>query len=489
MMRMLAMKTYRLLDDATETTDLCRSCGCAPTRRLFKRRNTCGKCFYLFECLKAVERWDLSKPETLKNIGALRHSYRGGSFPTLQKMSEQEFLVVKSSYISQIKASLDHLKARESKRRGEARVDGSCVEEKLKSILKMVQLRDTYDRVANHFDGLASTVDNTLSPDQCRFLYSLLDDVEEHTYSHVAESAKTLEAIHQHRNIEPAAGSRTMLSAPQRHAAEPALPAAGPNDLWLADVKHRIQLDGGRAHLLTVVDTYSGFVVLTAVCPDIAFESLKGCLGRAFRRYGIPQRMIIRGGGLRAAYTPLDVWVLEQDIVVEHLSQRQAEAGAHDRFLARVRAELLEQQYADREAAEIALAQWTAQYNASRKTSGHGCDQGPPPADRRYGEQLVAFEYEAHDIVRRAQERGRVSLFGQIVRIPKAFRGKDVALRPTQQEGIFDVHFRMQKIATVKVRSTGRHAVSLDSATLRDTASPIHHLLAVGGQEMVRPSP
>src|SRR5258708_39754752 len=117
------MKPYPLLPNVTEATDRCRSCGCAPTRRLFKRRNYCGKCFYLFECLKAVERWDLSKPETLKNIGALRHSYRGGSLLTLQKMSEQEFLVVKSSYIGQIKASLDHLNARESKRRGEARVD------------------------------------------------------------------------------------------------------------------------------------------------------------------------------------------------------------------------------------------------------------------------------------------------------------------------------------------------------------------------------
>ena len=132
----------------------------------------------------------------------------------------------------------------------------------------MVQLRDTYDRVANHFNGLASTVDNTLSPDQCRFLYSLLDDVEEHTYGNVAESAKTLEAIHQHRTAEPVPGSRAMPSAPQRRAAEPVLPVAGPNDLWLSDVKHRLQLNGGRSHLLTVVDAYSGFAVLTAVCPD-----------------------------------------------------------------------------------------------------------------------------------------------------------------------------------------------------------------------------
>jgi hypothetical protein len=485
-MRMLAMKTNRLPDNVTDATDCCRRCGCAPTRRLFKRRNYCGKCFYLFECLKAVERWDLNKPETLKHVGALRHSHHGGPF-TLQKMPEHEFLIVKSSYIGQIKASLAHLRVRESKRRGEARVDGSCVEEKLKNILKMVQLRDTYDRVANRFDGLASTVDNTLSPEQCRFLYSLLDDVEEHTYSHVAESARTLEAIHQHRKTETVSSSGIGPS-PQSRAAEPAPPGA-PNDLWLTDVKHRIQINGARAHLLTVVDAYSGFVVLTAVCPDNAFEGLKGCLTGAFRHYGMPRRMVVRGGGPRAAYTPLDVWILEQDIALEPASHRQRETGAHDRFLARMRAEILDQQYADREAAELALAHWTVQHNASRQTSLPGSDHGHTPAERRYCEQLVPFEYEPHDIVRRVQERGRVSLFGQIVRIPKAFRGKDVALRPTQQEGIFDVHFRMQKIATVKVRRTGRHPVTQDDVILRAAAPPIRHLLAVGSQAAAQPSP
>lgn len=463
------MKTDRPVTNATDAADRCRSCGCAPTRRLFKRRNYCGKCFYLFECLKAVERWDLSRPETLKNIGALWRSYRGGPLPTLQKMSEQEFLIVKSSYIGQIRASLAHLRLRESKRRGEARVDGSCVEEKLKSILKMVQLRDTYDRVANHFDGLASTVDNTLSPEQCRFLYSLLDDVEEHTYSHVAESAKALEAIHQHRKIETAGA--IMPSAPQRPAAELVPPAACPHDLWLADVKHRIQFGGTRAYLLTAVDAYSGLVILTAVCPDNASDSIKAQLRDAFQRHGLPRRMIVRAGGPRSAYTPLDVWILEQDIAIAHPSHQQREArGAHDRFLARVRAELFEREYADRAAAEGALTQWAAQHNARLAASIRGGEGHA--AERRYCEQLVPFEYEPHDIVRRVQERGRVSLFGQIVRIPKAFRGKDVALRPTQQDGLFDVHFRMQKIATVKVHSTGRHAVSPFGAS-RDATFPL----------------
>jgi hypothetical protein len=223
------------------------------------------------------------------------------------------------------------------------------------------------------------------------------------------------------------------------------------------------------------------------MCPDNAFESLKGHLQSAFRRYGVPRRMIIRGGP-RAAYTPLDVWILEQDIAAGHPGHRQTEArSAHDRFLARLRGDVLDKQYPDRAAAEVALAQWAAQYNTSRQTSGD--DHGHPPADRRYCEQRVAFEYEPHDIVRRVQERGRVSLFGQIVRIPKAFRGREVALRPTPQEGLFDVHFRTQKIATVKVRTTGRHAISQDDVIVRDATSPIHHLLSVGGQAAVPPSP
>jgi hypothetical protein len=470
-----------------DTRDQCRNCGCGHERRRFKRRDCCGKCFYLFEYLKVVERWDPCRPETLKNVGALRRSVGGEPVDTLRRMSQADFLILKSSYIRQIKAALHHLKIRETKRRGEARVDGASVEEKLKNILRAVQLRDTYERVAPRFNGLASALDTTFSPAQCRFLYNLLDDVEEHTYGNVAESGQALEAVHQYRQDEPVsiAGEGGPADPPRRPPAPEAMAAgAAAHDLWLVDFKHRMQLAGGYAHPLIVVDAYSGAVALTAVCAGNGPENAKAHLERAFRRHGVPRRAITRVTGPRAAYTPLDVWLLEQDIAIDHQSRLHAQVkDAHDRFAARLRAEVLDRRYDDGAAAEQALTQWAAQHNAARRTCLPGSAADHPASERPYSGQVVPFEYEPHDMVRRVQERGRISLFGQIVRVPKAFRGKDVALRPTPEEGVIGVHFRMQRIATVKVRSMIRPASIHEDALLREATPQIRHASFAGSLE------
>jgi hypothetical protein len=54
--------------------------------------------------------------------------------------------------------------------------------------------------------------------------------------------------------------------------------------------------------------------------------------------------------------------------------------------------------------------------------------------------------------VRRVQQGGHVSLLGRSIKVPKAFRGKDVAFRPTTHDGVFDVVFRTQMIATIDIR-------------------------------------
>jgi hypothetical protein len=184
---------------AAHEQDRCRNCGCARLRRPFKRRDCCGKCFYLFQYLRAVERWDLSRPETLRQIGATARRASGLARPFIEGMSAQEFALFKASYVEQIKTALDLLRMREAKRRGELRVDGSSIEHKLKDMLKLIQLRDKYERAASRFHGLATMLDHTFSPEQCRILYNLLDDIEEQTYGRVTEDYKALAAIHQHQ--------------------------------------------------------------------------------------------------------------------------------------------------------------------------------------------------------------------------------------------------------------------------------------------------
>jgi hypothetical protein len=283
----------------SDNADRCRNCGCERARRPFKRRDCCGKCFYLFQYLRVVERWDLSRPETLGQIGIMQRRINGSPAPSLQGMSAADVAVFKASYIEQIKAALDLLRIRESTRRGELRVDGSSIEHKLKDMLKLIQLRDKYERAASRFHGLATMLDHTFSPEQCRILYNLLDDIEEQTYGRVAEGYKALEAVYQNKRKAP-------LSPPR-----PAAPAL------------------------------------------------------------------------------------------------------------------------------------------------------PPPAVPADGEPPATFVYQAHDIVRRVQQGGRVSLLGRVVRVPKGLRGKDVAFRPTGHDGVFEVVLRSETIATVDVRTVGRDGRSV----------------------------
>ena len=274
-----------------EEQDRCRNCGCARPRRPFKRRDCCGKCFYLFQYMRVVERWDLARPETLRQIGVMGGRAKGATLPSIDAMSAEDFAVFKASYLEQIKAALDLLRIREAKRRGELRVDGSSIEHKLKDMLKLIRLRDKYERAASRFHGLATMLDHTFSPEQCRILYNLLDDIEEQTYGRVAEDYKALAAIHRHQRV-PAAGR------------QPGLPPAG--------------------------------------------------------------------------------------------------------------------------------------------------------------------VYERHDIVRRVQQGGRVSLLGRVVRVSKRLRGKDVAFRPAGRDGMFDVLLGEEIIATVDVRTVGRDGRSIPP--LSDTA-------------------
>jgi hypothetical protein len=446
------------------TAERCRNCGCEHARRRFKRRNLCGKCFYLFECIKAVERWDRTQPTTLRNIGLLRR--RIGDIATpLDKMSEQDFAAIKSNTLDQLRAALHGLKSREQRRCGDVRVDGLTIEGKLKDILKVVQLRDQYDRVAARFSGVATVLDRAFSPEQCRILYGLLDDIEEQTYGQVTEGHKAFEAIYQTRTP----GRPT---APEPRVAMPAhptiLPTDGANDLWVVDFRHRLRTAQGWRYPVVVFDMHMRSLVLQALCAGNGTEALRGCLTEAFRARGMPRRMAVRQGQSRATFTPLDVWLIEHEVIVDpSVLHHAASIAPFERILGDLRAEVLDRSFSSFAAADHALALWTARVNgrAGMSDAGRSGSNGARIETRRYVDEVAPFDYEPHDIVRRVQERGRVSLFGRIVRVPRSFRGKDVAFRPTSQEGVMDVLFRAQKITTVAIRSmagrigeTGPHA-------------------------------
>lgn len=248
-----------------------------------------------------------------------------------------------------------------------------------------------------------------------------------------------------------------------------------PNALWQMDFKGHVALASGRRlHPLTVLDDHSRFAVVLRACADERTETVRSRLIAAFRRYGLPAAMITDNGGPWGdgpanRFTPLGVWLIEQDIRVSHSRPYHPQTmGKDERFHRSLKAEALSgPPFADLATAERALDRWRHVYNHERPHEG--LDLAVPasryrPSRRDYVETPVRFDYAPDDIVRRVQQGGRVNLFGRIVRLPKAFRGKDVAFRPTNQDGVFHAFFRDQ------------HIVTIDIADAHTRTQPVHDL-------------
>ena len=70
-----------------------------------------------------------------------------------------------------------------------------------------------------------------------------------------------------------------------------------PNQLWQMDFKGYFPLImGGRCHPLTVLDDCSRFLVGLQACPDETHRTVQERLTAIFRRYGLPQRMLMDNG-------------------------------------------------------------------------------------------------------------------------------------------------------------------------------------------------
>jgi transposase InsO family protein len=239
-----------------------------------------------------------------------------------------------------------------------------------------------------------------------------------------------------------------------------------PNDLWQMDFKGHVAMARGRLHPLTVLDDHSRFAIALEACSNERTETVKAALIKAFRRYGLPLCIITDNGApwggadTQARFTPLSVFLLEQDIRVAHARAYHPQTmGKDERFHRSLKAEVLSgPPFADLARAARALTRWRDVYNLERPHEALGL---VPPIERYatsprvYREKVELFAYGPDDHVRRAHG-SQVCFQGSRFLIPKAFHGKEVALRPTSRDGVFHVYFRSQKIAELDFHAVRR---------------------------------
>jgi transposase InsO family protein len=262
------------------------------------------------------------------------------------------------------------------------------------------------------------------------------------------------------------------VSPPVRAAAHCRFEHPAPNLLWQMDFKGRFALPDRRwCHPLTMVDDHSRYALCLQACSNEQGPTVRGHLERTFRRYGLPDAILVDNGspwgdGPAQGWTKLGVWLLKLGVEILHSRPYHPQTrGKNERFHRTLKAEVLAMEIL-RNFAEVQAAfdRWRLIYNHQRPHQALGLEV---PASRYRSSprsmpgKLPEPEYQASDVLRTVgATKGYISFRGRPRRVPDAFQGERVAVRPLESEGHYGVFFGARQIASFDLHDAAQEPLA-----------------------------
>jgi transposase InsO family protein len=257
---------------------------------------------------------------------------------------------------------------------------------------------------------------------------------------------------------------------------------AKPNELWQMDFKGDFSIGRGRCHPLTVIDDHSRYALGVEACATEQDRSTRERLTGVFRRYGLPDAMLMdngapwgdSGGG---PFTAFVIWLMRLGVRVTHGRPYHPQTqGKDERFHRTLKAEVLQGRwFSDLCECQRAFDTWRHIYN--HKRPHQALDLATPgerylSSRRSFPETLPPIEYGCGDLVRKADAQGDISFKNRRIRLGKPFAGQTVALRPTAEDGVFSIHFCTHQIGAVDLKASAPAACGfVDIARAMPTSS------------------
>jgi len=243
--------------------------------------------------------------------------------------------------------------------------------------------------------------------------------------------------------------------------------AEAPNLLWQMDFMGDFALYRGRCYSLTVMDDHSRFSLALQACVDQQHDTVKACLEKTFRRYGLPHCFLADNGGPWGScgndgYTRLAAWFFRLGIGLSHSRVCHPQTlGKDERFHRTLRYELVSRRtFIDHADCQRQYDRWRDIYNCERP---HESLQMTVPASRyqpsvrEMPETLPPIEYAPSDVVRKVDDNGLIHFHGTTFRIGHGLAGYPVALRPTTTDGLYNVFFCHQRIDQINLNNVIAH--------------------------------
>ena len=291
--------------------------------------------------------------------------------------------------------------------------------------------------------------------------------------AHPAWGARKIAAVLRRDGVEPPAAStvHAVLSRHGRIAPDrPGRPYGAferdaPNALWQMDFKGRVRLGcGAWLHPLTVIDDHSRFAVGLAACANQQTQTVQARLEGTFRRHGLPEAIYVDngspwGGGRPGQWTPLRLWLLKLGIETIHSKPYHPQGrGKNERFHRSLAAEVFSiAPLAGFDDAQAAFDRWRHVYNRERPHQALGFATPAEryrPSKREFPATLPAPQYDHGEIVRRVgTTKASVSFRNRLWKVPEAFFGETLAIRPRLPDGRFAICFGAHDIASIDLNT------------------------------------
>jgi len=244
-------------------------------------------------------------------------------------------------------------------------------------------------------------------------------------------------------------------------AAQQRFEKPAPNLLWQMDFKGWVELnDGSRCHPLTVLDDHSRYDLCLQACANEQGSTVRGRLELTFRRYGLPEAFFVDNGGpwgdsSGQRWTRFGVWLLKLGISVLHSRPYHPQSrGKNERFHRTLKAEVFTlKRFRNLNEVQRTFDAWRTIYNHDRPHEA--LDQEVPasryrPSPRSMPERLPQVEYDEREIVRSVPTtKDYISFKARRWKVPQAFRGERVAIRPLSTDGQYGIFFASHQIAKI----------------------------------------
>ena len=258
----------------------------------------------------------------------------------------------------------------------------------------------------------------------------------------VVPAASTLgELLRKHGLIRP----RRRRAVPPMAAAKLA-PTAQANDTWAVDFKGHFGLgDKTRCHPLTITDDVSRYLLKCEGLARPDFASARVHFERAFREFGLPQRIRSDNGTPFASagvggLSELAVWWLKLGILPERIDPGHPEQnGRHERMHRTLKEETTKPPASSLGEQQRVFDRFRRIYNDERPHEA--LDQKPPasrytPSRRSMPERLQSPEYPDGMKVRKLDKNGSLRFSGQRLktRVTRLLANEPVGLEQVDED-------------------------------------------------------